>query len=472
MDQEIFTDDVEVSLFHNVNLSHVSFFSISADEEIQKLPQVSTAKKLSVRRSNEGKHRYEEGEDFIPLLTDRYLSYPAKEQGHTQPYINNLPTCAQLSLPDSSTVFERLFEQRGKVLQQLASFARDEMNHIQLSRTHMISIDESQRAPLRPPLSQTFAPVLRWTLLSMFPLIDSVSRIDPGLKRKTLRIFVNILQNSPPLSLRGEPEDALDEMVALFQSTTWEDPRPLPSGWESRTHQGRVYYLNHTTRQTSWDDPRPPIGLHTLPPPNPFVTTPPNLGCFLSSNAPVAANLFLEDPEVASALLGVALHRGTLRHILAALLPLFPRAVSFGPTSGTTSDIHTSAWPSQQEPRLDVEPYTTNLHQSQVTPLAFLREDMFRASWHHHPLPSRPVTSALPGYCAITCSENFLFIHTDRGLAKLSTFCVRKSTRRRWLTKVTWYFPPLASTPNAALWPRGARRISPAMASSSTSCER
>jgi hypothetical protein len=43
------------------------------------------------------------------------------------------------------------------------------------------------------------------------------------------------------------------------RTTTWEDPRPLPSGWEARMHQGRVYYLNHNNRQTSWDDPRPAI---------------------------------------------------------------------------------------------------------------------------------------------------------------------------------------------------------------------
>ncbi|XP_026575645.1 NEDD4-like E3 ubiquitin-protein ligase WWP2 isoform X2 [Pseudonaja textilis] len=31
---------------------------------------------------------------------------------------------------------------------------------------------------------------------------------------------------------------------------------PLPSGWEKRQDNGRVYYVNHNTRTTQWEDPR------------------------------------------------------------------------------------------------------------------------------------------------------------------------------------------------------------------------
>ncbi|GAA6102518.1 protein WWC3 isoform X1 [Tachysurus ichikawai] len=32
---------------------------------------------------------------------------------------------------------------------------------------------------------------------------------------------------------------------------------PLPAGWEeARDYDGRVFYIDHNTRQTSWIDPR------------------------------------------------------------------------------------------------------------------------------------------------------------------------------------------------------------------------
>ncbi|XP_004835403.1 E3 ubiquitin-protein ligase NEDD4 isoform X4 [Heterocephalus glaber] len=61
------------------------------------------------------------------------------------------------------------------------------------------------------------------------------------------------------------------------KSTTWEDPRlkipphlrgkaplesssdlrPLPPGWEERTHtDGRIFYINHNIKRTQWEDPR------------------------------------------------------------------------------------------------------------------------------------------------------------------------------------------------------------------------
>ncbi|XP_047237496.1 NEDD4-like E3 ubiquitin-protein ligase WWP2 isoform X1 [Girardinichthys multiradiatus] len=43
---------------------------------------------------------------------------------------------------------------------------------------------------------------------------------------------------------------------------------PLPTGWEKRQDNGRVYFVNHNTRTTQWDDPRTQgmIKEHPLPP--------------------------------------------------------------------------------------------------------------------------------------------------------------------------------------------------------------
>jgi E3 ubiquitin-protein ligase NEDD4 len=82
--------------------------------------------------------------------------------------------------------------------------------------------------------------------------------------------------------MRRTPEGRPYFLDHNTRSTTWVDPRrqlalrfeggrnqtvsqpvthlgPLPSGWEMRlTTQGRVYFVDHTTRTTTWDDPRLP----------------------------------------------------------------------------------------------------------------------------------------------------------------------------------------------------------------------
>jgi len=52
------------------------------------------------------------------------------------------------------------------------------------------------------------------------------------------------------------------------RTTSWDDPRPLPPGWECKIDEKtrRPYYVDHNTRSTSWNDPRPPI---VLPVPRP-----------------------------------------------------------------------------------------------------------------------------------------------------------------------------------------------------------
>ncbi len=45
------------------------------------------------------------------------------------------------------------------------------------------------------------------------------------------------------------------------RTTMWNDPRPLPPGWEQRTDatSGRTYFIDHARKSTSWVDPRPAI---------------------------------------------------------------------------------------------------------------------------------------------------------------------------------------------------------------------
>ena len=45
------------------------------------------------------------------------------------------------------------------------------------------------------------------------------------------------------------------------KSTQWEDPRPLPLGWEVKYDERlkRKYYVDHNSKTTAWTDPRPPV---------------------------------------------------------------------------------------------------------------------------------------------------------------------------------------------------------------------
>ena len=44
------------------------------------------------------------------------------------------------------------------------------------------------------------------------------------------------------------------------KTTTWTDPRPLPSGYEmKKNNKGQIYFVNHHEKTTQWNDPRPDI---------------------------------------------------------------------------------------------------------------------------------------------------------------------------------------------------------------------
>jgi len=51
----------------------------------------------------------------------------------------------------------------------------------------------------------------------------------------------------------------------LTKITQWDDPRPLPIGWEMKSvlNNGvsRPYFVNHNLKETSWNDPRPALAV-------------------------------------------------------------------------------------------------------------------------------------------------------------------------------------------------------------------
>ena len=61
------------------------------------------------------------------------------------------------------------------------------------------------------------SPTLRIVVLSLFPLIRSLSRSDPDLKAHVLSVLLRVLHTLPCLSLRDEPGDCLDSYRDLVQ---------------------------------------------------------------------------------------------------------------------------------------------------------------------------------------------------------------------------------------------------------------
>lgn len=68
---------------------------------------------------------------------------------------------------------------------------------------------------------------------------------------------------SPPQD--GYPTGRLYFLNHETKITTWNDPRPLPPGWEQKIAQGRPYFINHNTKSSQWNDPRPSAISYSAP---------------------------------------------------------------------------------------------------------------------------------------------------------------------------------------------------------------
>jgi hypothetical protein len=64
------------------------------------------------------------------------------------------------------------------------------------------------------------SPIVRWTVLSLFPIIEAVSIASPDskLKQNCINILVNILKNSDPLSLEYEGDEEINQLVTMLKS--------------------------------------------------------------------------------------------------------------------------------------------------------------------------------------------------------------------------------------------------------------
>jgi len=84
----------------------------------------------------------------------------------------------------------------------------------------------------------------------------------------------------------------------LTRKTQWEDPRPLPEGWEEKVDGAtrQKYFANHITKTTQWADPRPVMVFLEEKKSAPLSTL----------NAPRGASLSLDQKEGSSVPVSVA----------------------------------------------------------------------------------------------------------------------------------------------------------------------
>ena len=349
---ETLTEGFEVSLFHNSALLFGSYYESTSDDAIRAaalLYRDHTKRRAEEQRrlmddtnGEEDARREQDHAQLMDLMDITDSTANIHSPPLTLPRSSNTPSPSSPEPSVAVALYQSLHAKRVQVLRSVLAAARADLDHHHQPRApHLVTSSASSRAspaaasssfprrrphprlspsttvttrsrmPLHSSLSHSIPPLLRWSLLSMFPLISSVSRSDPSLRLSTLRILVGILQSSPPLALMGEEEGMMEEMMGV-----------LKGGGQGTVGEG--------------------------------------------------------GGEVGGAVVGLALHRGRLREVLAAVEPMLRG--------------------DERVREEDVAPYLAALREyRQGLPLlSVLTEDTLITAWRHHPLPAPPPAAATP----------------------------------------------------------------------------
>ena len=354
------TDGLEVSLFLNPVLLFSCYIESCSDQRIRQLAEADAAR---TRRQQDALGRLQDTQpeaaqrmdaeerliDDMIALADSTADIHLLNRPSNQPPHDAADSPAPPSIP--TLLYSSLLHKRVQVLQALHAATRADIEHFHrrhsshaiaappaaLHRsTHPSAATTAATANRRAAASSSAAssglsscssvpPLLRWSLLSLFPLIDSVSRVDPSLRAHTVRLLVGVLQSSPPLSLFHED----DSTIALLQSH-------LSGGTDSSVSS-----------------------------------------------------------DVHSARIGLAIQRGQLRHILAAVEPLLTASEDDDELNSTAAQI-------------DLQPYLLTLqHYAASKPLlSALIEDTLICQWRHHTVAQIAHHSPQPSLLQTTATES------------------------------------------------------------------
>lgn len=246
------------------------------------------------------------------------------------------------------TVFEAFYAKRVAVLRHLLRINGQQMEYTKRAKLHRTALAEraasgDSKVTLTPsraavkPGADGVPPIVRFGLLSIFPLIEAVGAQSPALRSNVLGVLETVLKTSPPLSLVNEPE------------STWTSIKTL----------------------------------------------------LVSQDNPARA---------ASVRIGLAIHRGSLRHILSALVPAvrdaaLSRSLDVAAYVGSIAAAHTRA------------PAMSTLGETGAGEGS--------AAWPHQEpfatLPHRPDSEDAAWRGSAAGTRAFTYVHGPRGLLKIGT---------------------------------------------------
>ena len=172
------------------------------------------------------------------------------------------------------------------------------------------------------------SPMLRLTILSLFPIIQSLSKQDPGLLAHILSTLLSLLQSLPLLSLRQEASDCIGSFRALLQQMLGAQPQPpqQSAAAEASAAASRV-----------------------------------NAG------------------DALTALIGLALAEGKVRHILAAVVLMLRLSPVTAPLPTAAASV------TETPPRLSIGPFLSQLAEYRAERhLPMLEPASFAFSFNHY----------------------------------------------------------------------------------------
>lgn len=127
----------------------------------------------------------------------------------------------------------KLFNRRKECLNLLLQALHDSMIRFRNAHEYAESKRKIEKnVGFEQPRSESTSsipPILRWGILSMFPLIESIGTLETiqhgksSLKESCITILLSILKNSSPLSLESENSETIDHMFKLVKSVESED---------------------------------------------------------------------------------------------------------------------------------------------------------------------------------------------------------------------------------------------------------
>jgi hypothetical protein len=327
------------ALFHNQHLVSTLFWQGASDNKISAMA-AAVASKIQNNNNQESSSDNAFTSDPVEIIPPDVL-HPSLQAFNINKFIlTQIDRDRALEYLDSdSQHLSRLFDRRTQCLKLLLDALSKAMQRFK--NAHLYSGRKKNAAASTGSTQVTsIPPMLRWGILSVFPLIHSVGHLEElkggqsMLKSNCIQIMVQILQSSPPLALQMEPQETMDQMFSLLKSF-------------DETFSG----------------------------------------------------------QASSAMLGLALHRGRLRHILDALIPLIQGG-------SCAVDVHTYVH--------QLSDYGSDRI------VACVPESIGDIiSWHHHPCSESIKDFMVPEpqlhYSTMCCDGSFLYIHKSSGLVKIGS---------------------------------------------------